>query len=131
MSGGLIPMRRKISGTLFLLLTALAVLFFLPAQAQEAPLSPLRDQTWVRLGGPLGGLGYDIRMDPGDPDIMFATDAWAGVHKSVDGGHTWFTLNEGIDARTGPSGDAIPAFCLTIDPNEPSIIWAGDRKSVV
>ncbi len=85
----------------------------------------LTDQTWVRLGGPQGGLGYDIRMHLENPAIMYVTDAWAGVHKSIDGGFTWFSINEGINARTGPSGDAIPAFSLTIDPNDPEIIWAG------
>ena len=101
----------------------------LPAQTSAAPLaqdsSPLAGQTWERLGGPIGGLGYDIRMRPDNPDIMYVTDAWAGVHKSTDGGATWFTLNDGIDARTGPSGDAIPVFCLTIDPNNYDIIWIG------
>jgi photosystem II stability/assembly factor-like uncharacterized protein len=116
-------------------ISSLVVIFFflslaiLPAQISAAPLeqekSPLADQSWVRLGGPLGGLGYDIRMRPDNPDIMFVTDAWAGVHKSTDGGRTWFTLNDGIDARTGPSGDAIPVFCLTIDPNNYDIIWIG------
>ncbi len=81
--------------------------------------------TWVRTGGPLGGLGYDVRMRPDNPDIMYVTDAWAGVHKSIDGGQTWVSANEGIDARTGPSNDAIPVFCLTIDPNNYDIIWIG------
>ncbi|PWB69436.1 MAG: hypothetical protein C3F07_19550 [Anaerolineales bacterium] len=88
-------------------------------------VSPLANQTWVRLGGPIGGLGYDIRMRSDSPDIMYVTDAWAGVHKSTDGGQTWFTLNNGITERTGPSGDAIPVFCLTIDPNNNNIIWIG------
>jgi hypothetical protein len=107
------------------LFTILVVFFVLPVQAQQAGGSPLADQTWVRLGGPIGGLGYDIRMRPDNPDIMYVTDAWAGVHKSTDGGMTWFTLNEGIDARTGPSGDAIPVFCLTIDPNNYDTVWIG------
>jgi photosystem II stability/assembly factor-like uncharacterized protein len=104
-----------------LALTALAV----PGHAQESGGSPLAGQAWLRLGGPLGGLGYDIRVRPDNPDIMYVTDAWAGVHKSADGGLTWFPLNEGIDLRTGPSGDAIPVFCLTIDPNNYDIVWIG------
>jgi photosystem II stability/assembly factor-like uncharacterized protein len=83
------------------------------------------DSQWLRLGGPLGGLGYDIRMDPRNPDVMYVTDANAGAHKSLDGGKTWFPINEGIDMRTGPSGDIIPVFCLTIDPNNPDTIWIG------
>ena len=56
---------------------------------------------------------------------MYVTDAWAGVHISTDGGHTWVNANEGIDLRTGPSGDAVPVFCLTVDPNNYDIIWIG------
>jgi photosystem II stability/assembly factor-like uncharacterized protein len=103
----------------------------LVAPAPVSPASPAQalpaadSLTWVRLGGPLGGLGYDIRMRPDNPDIMFVTDAWAGVHKSTDGGHTWFPANDGITSRQGESGDAIPVFCLTIDPNNNDVVWAG------
>lgn len=93
--------------------------------AQQGGESPLVGQTWVRLGGPLGGLGYDVRMRPDNPDVMYVTDAWAGVHISTDGGRTWVNANDGIDLRTGPSGDAIPVFCLTIDPNHYDTIWIG------
>ncbi len=84
--------------------------------------------TWVRTGGPLGGLGYDIRMISDDPDTMFVTDSWAGVFLSNDGGKNWVPSNEGIIARTGSTGDAIPIFCLTIDPINPNIIWAGTQS---
>ena len=84
---------------------------------------------WVRMGGPLGGLGYDIRMRPGNPDVMYVTDAWSGVHKSTDGGATWRPTNEGITTRTGESGDAIPVFCLTIDPNNTDTIWIGTQNT--
>ena len=82
---------------------------------------------WVRTGGPLGGLGYDVRMRSDNPDAMYVTDAWAGVHLSSDGGQTWSPANEGITVRTGDSGDAIPVFCLTIDPHDPDVIWAGTQ----
>lgn len=118
-------MKTKTCFTIVVLFTVLTVLVTLPARAQQAEGSPLAGQTWVRLGGPIGGLGYDIRMQPDNPDIMYVTDAWAGVHKSTDGGMTWFPLNNGIDARTGPSGDAIPVFCLTIDPNNHDTVWIG------
>jgi photosystem II stability/assembly factor-like uncharacterized protein len=83
---------------------------------------------WARTGGPLGGLGYDVRMRPDNPDIMYVTDAWAGVFMSTDGGQTWFPSNEGITARAGESGDAIPIFCLTIDPHNYDIVWAGTQN---
>ncbi|MDY7040719.1 MAG: hypothetical protein SVX38_07640 [Chloroflexota bacterium] len=84
--------------------------------------------TWVRTGGPLGGLGYDVRMRPDDPDVMYVTDAWAGVFMSTDGGQTWFPSNEGITTRAGESGDAIPVFCLTIDPHDYDTIWVGTQN---
>ncbi|OGO24875.1 MAG: hypothetical protein A2Y54_04930 [Chloroflexi bacterium RBG_16_51_16] len=99
-----------------------------PAAATPAPAAQSASAsnfTWVRTGGPIGGLGYDIRMQPDNPDIMYVTDAWAGAFKSTDGGNTWFQINTGIDLRTGQSGDAIPVFCITIDPNNYNILWAG------
>jgi len=86
-------------------------------------------ETWVSTGGPPGGLGYDIRMDPRNPDVMYVTDAWAGVFKSTDGGENWVPINNGITTRVGPSGDGIPAFSLTIDPNNPDILWVGTQYS--
>ncbi len=83
---------------------------------------------WIRTGGPLGGLGYDVRMRPDNPDMMYVTDAWAGVFVSTDGGKKWHPSNEGITTRTGGSGDAIPVFCLTIDPHDHDIIWIGTQN---
>jgi hypothetical protein len=60
-------MKTKSILAIAVLFTALTVLVTLPARAQQAGSSPLADQTWVRLGGPIGGLGYDIRMRPDNP----------------------------------------------------------------
>jgi len=116
---------KKSAGIAVALLSLVVVA--VPSHAQESNGSPLVGQEWVRLGGPPGGLGYDIRVRPDDPETWFVTDAFAGVHMSTDGGLTWFTSDEGIDARTGPSRDAIPVFSLTIDPNDPDIVWAGTQ----
>lgn len=103
-----------------LLMLILSLSLVQPIQAQQ-------ELTWVRTGGPLGGLGYDVRMRPDNPELMYVSDAWAGVHLSTDGGQTWFPSNEGITTRTGESGDAIPVFSLTIDPNNYDIIWVGTQ----
>jgi len=102
------------------------ILVYGPAPAPTP--TPDRRFTWVRTGGPLGGLGYDVRMRPDNPDVMYVTDAWAGVFMSTDGGQTWFPSNEGITTRAGESGDAIPVFCLTIDPHDYDIIWVGTQN---
>jgi len=95
-----------------------------PAAATATHPTPF-SLTWMRTGGPLGGLGYDIRMRPDNPDIMYVTDANAGVFMSTDGGQSWIPKNSGIDLRSGTSGDLIPVFSLTIDPNNYNIIWIG------
>src|SRR5439155_6857086 len=59
---------------------------------------------------------------------MYVTDGYAGVHTSTDGGRTWVSINQGIDARVGPSNDHIPAFCITIDPNNPDVLWVGMQE---
>jgi len=109
-------------------LTLFLLTYILPMQAASQPA--YETESWVRTGGPLGGLGYDIRMNPLNPDIMFVTDGFAGVFKSIDGGYNWFPSNNGIPRKGGPTGDAIPIFCLTIDPNNPDIVWAGMQQQL-
>jgi len=115
------------------------VSFIEPTPTEEEPLEPEEeetpaevsfegDQIWIRTGGPPGGLGYDIRMNPDNSDTMYVTDGFAGLFKSSDGGKNWFPANEGITIRIGPSGDQIPIFCLTIDPTNPDTIWAGTQN---
>ena len=83
---------------------------------------------WTRTGGPSGGLGYDIRIRPGNKNIMFVTDNPSGVNKSYDGGATWVQRNISITTRTGSSMDRIPIFSLTIDPSHPDIVWVGTQN---
>lgn len=103
------------------------ILIFILSFGLAQPGYAQQELIWVRTGGPLGGLGYDVRMRPDNPKLMYVSDAWAGVHLSIDGGQTWTPSNEGITTRTGESGDAIPVFSLTIDPNNYDIIWVGTQ----
>ncbi len=84
--------------------------------------------SWERTGGPLGGLGYDIRMDPNNPDIMYVTDDGAGAFKSTNRGRSWTSINNGI-VPSGNSGDTYSVFCLTIDPNNSNRIWIGSSQN--
>ncbi len=84
---------------------------------------------WIRLGGPPGGTGYDIRYNFDDFDTWYVTDALAGVHISTDNGLTWKASNTGIPGQAGATGDAIPVFCLTVDPHDPQIVWIGTDKT--
>jgi photosystem II stability/assembly factor-like uncharacterized protein len=86
----------------------------------ESPLLP--DAKWYKTGGPYGGLGYDIRIDPTNHQIMYVTDTHGGVLKSFDGGESWQEMNNGIITN---GGGLIPVFCLTLDPSNPEILWVG------
>ena len=92
------------------------------------PTAPPPGYTWIKTGGPHGGLGYDVRIDPTNPDIIYVTDTFAGVCKSTDGGKNWTEINNGISVRAGASKDSIPIFCLTIDSSNPDILWAGTLR---
>ncbi|MFC1475223.1 FlgD immunoglobulin-like domain containing protein [Candidatus Zixiibacteriota bacterium] len=87
------------------------------------------EHTWIRTGGPSGGLGYDVRIHPLNKDIVFVTDNPSGINKSSDGGKSWKQKNTGITTIAGDSNDGIPIFSLTIDPGEPNIVWAGTQFS--
>jgi photosystem II stability/assembly factor-like uncharacterized protein len=80
---------------------------------------------WVKTGGPLGGIGYDLRARPDNPNVMLVTDNARGVHISVDDGLTWNESNTGIDVR---AGDGYPIFSLTIDPHNNDVMWAGTQS---
>lgn len=88
---------------------------------------PAGEHVWKRLGGPRGGIGYDVKIHPDNPEIIYVTDSNAGVHWSTDGGDTWSPMNEGITARAGPGGDSVPIFSLTIDRRHPEVIWVGTQ----
>lgn len=87
----------------------------------------LYSQQWQRTGGPIGGLGYNIKIHPTNNQIIYITDALSGIHKSIDGGNTWVQKNNGITSRNGDSNDAIPVFTVAIDQNNPTTIWAGTQ----
>ncbi|WP_347175216.1 VPS10 domain-containing protein [Polaribacter uvawellassae] len=87
----------------------------------------LFSQQWQRTGGPIGGLGYNIKIDPTNNQIIYITDALSGIHKSIDGGNTWVPKNNGITSRNGDSNDAIPVFTVAIDQNNPTTVWAGTQ----
>jgi photosystem II stability/assembly factor-like uncharacterized protein len=112
--------RREKLATSLCILMAVAFL-----NLSDRPASGQIQGTWTRCGGPIGGLGYDVRMHPLHPDTMFVTDSFAGVFRSFDGGQNWHPINNGIDLYGGESGDAIKVFSLTIDPVDHNTIWLG------
>lgn len=83
---------------------------------------------WKTTGGPIGGLGYDVRIHPTISDRMYLTDNFAGVLVSDNAGALWRPSNSGI-LSAQQKGVDVNIFSLTVDPNNPNIIWAGTRSS--
>lgn len=85
-----------------------------------------RNRFWEPMGGPPGGKGYDIRAHRDHPNLMYVTDALAGVFRSTNFGQSWESINDGLQREV--SG-RVPAFSLTIDPHDGDNIWAGMEVS--
>jgi photosystem II stability/assembly factor-like uncharacterized protein len=65
-------------------------------------------------------------MQPDNPEIMYVTDGFTGTYKSVDGGLSWFAINNGVE--TSP-GAGTTSFCATIDPHDYDTVWIGLQLS--
>lgn len=89
--------------------------------------------TWTRTLGDDEWTGVtDIAVDPRNPDVIYAA-TWqrhrtiaaymgggpqSGIHKSMDGGHTWTKLSKGL-----PMGN-MGKIGIAISPQKPDIIYA-------
>lgn len=95
--------------------------------ASSSGVPAYQSGSWVRTGGPIGGLGYDIRVNFKNHTTWYVTDAFSGFYISTDNGLTWTPSNEGITAVSPP--DAIPIFSATVDPHNPDTIWIGTNAT--
>ena len=107
----------------YILLLVYLSFYSQPLMAQNQDPAYL-SEPWIYLGGPPGGIGYDIRMQPDNPDIMYVTDSGAGIFKTTDGGKTWSPINEGIENIPSVG---LRVFCATIDPHNYQTIWIGTQ----
>ena len=56
--------------------------------------------------------------------IKSDTRTEGGIFSSINGGDTWFTLNQGLESR------AVRLGSFEIDPNNPDNLWVGSGRSV-
>lgn len=126
------PAQKRISILISLILLGVVALDNAQPAVSRAAAVP---SAWVKVGGPIGGLGYDVRYgaQPNgtlDTSVMYVTDNYSGVNKSINGGRNWFTTNDGITKKSGTSKDAVPVFSLTVDPNNGNILWIGLKDAI-
>ncbi|HWA82776.1 MAG TPA: hypothetical protein VG820_05055 [Fimbriimonadaceae bacterium] len=72
---------------------------------------------WAFGPGRISGRIASAAFDPTNPLIIYAASAGGGVWKSTNGGGSWVPLGDGWSS--------IPASCVVVDPNNPSIIYVG------
>ncbi len=89
-----------------------------PRQPHPAPVAGAsRDLTWESIG-PEGGYIWELAVDPGNPDIIYAVPLASPenrLFRSTDGGDSW--------SLVGPIAGSINA--LAVDPVSPSTLYAG------
>jgi hypothetical protein len=77
----------------------------------------------------IGGDGGYVAINPQNPQILYGEFQWASMGKSIDGGHTFGTVTNGLDPVQSSlyDGDANYLFVapLVMDPENPSRLWVG------
>ena len=76
--------------------------------------------TWSYLSVLGSGATGVVRVDPNDPDTVYAA-GWAGIGRSTDGGATWTDLGWNTSAPAPPGG---MVFDLEADPSQPGRLLA-------
>lgn len=62
-----------------------------------------------------------VAVDPTDDRTIYMSTSFGGLYKSTNGGDTWARLF--LPA-------ALPAYAITIDPQNPDVVYVGDTESI-
>jgi len=63
-----------------------------------------------------------LAIDPSNTSVLYANTQNSGIHKSTDGGESWFPILKGLTCVLG--------YTLTMDPTNPNTIYAGNSCAV-
>ncbi len=99
-----------------------------PKQEKKEDKSPLNERTFAALKmrniGPAftSGRIADIAIHPEDDNVWYVAVGSGGVWKTTNAGNSWTPIFDDQDVySTG---------CVTIDPNNPAIVWVGTGENV-
>ena len=96
--------------------------------AEDDPEPGFNEATFKGLGlrsiGPafMSGRISDIVIDPGDKSTWYVGVGSGGIFKTTNAGTTWNAIFEDEDAYS--------IGCITIDPNDPNVIWVGTGENI-
>lgn len=91
--------------------------------ALEGAASPGDIQSWQELGpGNVGGRTRALLIDPVQPQVMYSAGVNGGIFKSTDAGASWAPLDDFLSN--------LSVSALTMDPADPSVLYAGTGEGV-
>ena len=114
--------------TLFLTISTSLELLAQKRKNAPAPTSPIASELFDHLTfrniGPafMSGRIADLAVDPTNENIWYVAVASGGVWKTVNAGTTFEPL---FDKQA-----VFATGCVTIDPNDPFVIWVGTGENV-
>jgi serine/threonine protein kinase/photosystem II stability/assembly factor-like uncharacterized protein len=80
-------------------------------------------QSWARVGNyELTGFSSRLVVAPGNADLLFAAEDVRGAYRSLDGGHNWLPVSQGLPKDNNGSHNI---QSLAIDPTDPNVVYAG------
>ncbi len=91
-----------------------------PASTIFLPIISYNLAGWI---GPYGGTIIAIVVDPSNSQVIYAGSFGSGVFKSTDGGHSWYSANQGLTN--------LYIYSLALDPTHPTTLYAGTYHSQV
>ncbi len=76
----------------------------------------LKEESWTRLS-PDGGRFSRVKFHPTNSNIIYALTFGDGIHRTLDGGHTWETITGKIPENRINE--------ILVDPNDPDAVYVG------
>jgi photosystem II stability/assembly factor-like uncharacterized protein len=79
--------------------------------------------SWTGLGSyALTGSQGQLVVAPSDGNVLFAAEGIRGLYRSLDGGHSWVAVGEGLPRN---ENDVTQVQSLAIDPTDANVVFVG------
>ena len=85
--------------------------------------------TWTLLAKFATSVSFSgLAVDPGKPTTLYAGTRTIGVQRSVDGGATWTSVNNGLQPQ---QNGGVSVGAIEVDPTSPNVIFTGSSYGLM